>query len=362
MEHQRPVDPEAAGDDLAAGPRLELAGSRLFASWLATRNASLAFTTYQAGKVFFVGVRPDGRLSVFERTFPRCMGMGLTRGGALWLSSLHRLIRFENFLDQGERRGDHDALYVPVAAHTTGDIDVHDIHPDAEDRPVFAATRFNCLAGLSERGSFTPLWRPPFIDRLAAEDRCHLNGFCMRGGAPAYATCVSRSNVAEGWREGRRDGGVVIDVPSGEIVAGGLSMPHSPRLHDGRLWLIHSGTGEFGQVDLATGRFEPVCFLPGFARGVTFLGDHAIVGVSRPRGDRAFAGLALQERLDREGVGARCELAIVNLATGDVEHQLSVGGVVEELYDVAVLPGVTTPMALGFRTDEIRFTVKPTPL
>ncbi|MFO7854348.1 MAG: TIGR03032 family protein [Paracoccaceae bacterium] len=349
------------GDDATgAPPRLEFSGSRLFTSWLASRRASLAFTTYQAGKVFFVGLQPDGRLSVFERSFPRCMGMGRMGDGSLWLASLYQLLRFENFLEPGERREGHDAVYVPVAAHTTGDIDVHDIHPDAQDRPVFAATRFNCLATLSERGSFTPLWRPPFVDRLAAEDRCHLNGFCMRNGAPAYATCVGRSNVVEGWRESRRDGGLVIDVASGEVVAEGLSMPHSPRLHDGRLWLIQSGTGEFGHVDLATGRFEPVCFLPGFARGVAFAGEHAVVGVSRPREDRTFSGLALEERLAREGVGPRCELAIVNLSTGDVEHRLHIEGVVQELYDVAVLPGVARPMALGFRTDEIRFMVKPT--
>ncbi len=47
-----------------------------FPEWLARMGASLAFTTYQAGKVFFVGTKADGRLSVFERTFARCMGLG----------------------------------------------------------------------------------------------------------------------------------------------------------------------------------------------------------------------------------------------------------------------------------------------
>ena len=131
---------------------------------------------------------------------------------------------------------------------------------------------------LAERASFAPLWRPPFIDRLAAEDRCHLNGLAMRDGRPAFATCVAATNLAEGWREHRRDGGLVIDVASGETVAAGLSMPHSPRLHRGRLWLVQSGTGEFGHIDLATGRFEPVCFLQGFARGVAL--------PRRPRGHR----------------------------------------------------------------------------
>ena len=248
---------------------------------------------------------------------------------------------------------------MPVNGHTTGDIDIHDVHADAAGRPIFVATRFNCLATIAERASFAPLWRPPFIDRLAAEDRCHLNGFAARDGRPAYATCVAATNVVEGWREHRRDGGRVIDIATGETVAHGLSMPHSPRLYRGRLWLVQSGTGEFGHVDVVTGRFEPVCFLQGYARGLAFVGDHAVIGVSRPRENRTFEGLALNERLEREGVGPLCHLAVVNLATGDIEHRLIIEGVVEELYDVAVLPGMIRPSVIGFRTDEIRFMVRP---
>lgn len=340
-------------------PQLELTGSRLFAAWLDDQKTGLAFTTYQAGKLFMIGLNPDGGLSVFERTFDRCMGLGV-RGGQLWMSSLYQLWRFENFLDAGDRKDGHDAVFVPVTGHTTGDIDIHDIHVGADGRPVFVATRFNCLATLAEHGSFQPVWRPPFIDRIAAEDRCHLNGMATDDdGRPAYVTCVGATNVAEGWREHRRDGGVVIDVQSGETVTSGVSMPHSPRLHRGRLWLLQTGTGEFGHVDLATGAFEPICFLPGFARGVTFVGDYAVIGLSRPRENRTFEGLVLNERLEKEGVSPKCALCVVNLNTGDVEHWLEIEGVVQELYDVVALPGIVRPMALGFKTDEIRFTVRP---
>jgi uncharacterized protein (TIGR03032 family) len=343
-------------------PKLELTGSRLFTAWLAQARASLAFTTYQAGKLFLIGLKPDGRLSIFERTFPRCMGLGVAPSGTLWMSSLYQLWRFENFLDAGASKDGYNAVYMPVTGYTTGDIDVHDIHAAADGKPIFVATRFNCLATVAEQASFTPLWRPPFIDRIAAEDRCHLNGLAMCDGRPAYATCVAATNVVEGWREHRRTGGLVIDVATGGIVARRLSMPHSPRLYQGRLWLVQSGTGEFGQIDVTTGRFEPVCFLQGYARGVAFLGDHAVIGVSRPRENRTFEGLVLNERLEREGVGARCYLAMVNLTTGDVEHRLTIEGVIEELYDVAVLPGVIRPSVIGFRTDEIRFLVRPADL
>lgn len=337
--------------------RVELVGSRMFAAWLAGSRASLAFTTFELGKLFLIGVNPDGRLSIFTYPLPRCMGIGLGTGGTLWVSSLSQLWRFENYLEPGATKDHRDALYVPVTGHTTGDIDIHDIGEGAPGRPIFVATRYNCLATTSERGSFAPVWRPPFIDRLAAEDRCHMNGLAMREGRPAFVTCCASTNLADAWRGHRRDGGVVLDVATGEMVAGGLSMPHSPRWHRDRLWLLRSGTGEFGHVDLATGRFEPVCFLQGFARGITFVGDHAVIGVSRARENRDFGDLVLGERLARERAEATCGLAVVNLGTGDVEHRLELRSGVRELYDVAAIPGVVSPVLP--KPEELRLLVKP---
>ena len=123
--------------------------------------------------------------------------------------------------------------------------------------------------------------------------------------------------------------------------------------------MLQAGTGEFGRIDLDTGQFEPLCFLPGFARGLAFIGDHAVIGLSRPRENRTFEGLKLNERLEAEGVGAQCAICVVNLRTGDIEHRLEIGGIVAEIYDVTLLPDVIRPMALGFRNEEIRFTIKP---
>ena len=334
--------------------------SRLLPAWLEGQEASLAFTTYEVGKLFLVGLNEDGRLSFSERTFPRVMGLGAHPNG-FFMGSLYQLWRFDNYLAPGERYKGHDALYVPSIAHTTGDVDIHDIHL-RDAAPLFVATRFNCLAEPLPGKSFQAVWRPPFIDRLAAEDRCHLNGLAMDGDRPAYVTCVSQTNVAEGWREHRRSGGVVLQVPSGEVVASGLSMPHSPRLHDGALWLIQSGTGELGRVDLQSGRFEPVCFLPGFARGLVLHGDWAVVGVSLGRDQTdVFRGLELVDRLAREQVAPRCMIAIVNLKTGDLEHWIHVRAPISEIYDVAVLPGTRRPHLVGLRNDDIRFMINPDP-
>jgi uncharacterized protein (TIGR03032 family) len=339
---------------------LEINASRQFTPWLLEQNLSIAFTTYQAGKLFFIGLQPNGRLSVFERTFERCMGL-YAQGSTLCMSTLYQLWRFENILEPGEAHDNYDAVYLPQMSYVTGDLDIHDItlsqriaEKSEPQSLVFVNTLFSCLATVSETHSFTPLWQPPFISKLAAEDRCHLNGLAMRDGQPRYVTTVSQSDVGEGWRDKRADGGCVIDIESNELVATGLSMPHSPRWYRDKLWLLHSGTGEFGYIDLARGSFEPVAFCPGYQRGLAFHGDFAIVGISQPRHNKTFSGLALDEQLRAKDAEPRCGLLVIDLRTGDIVHSLRLEGVIEELYDVVTLPGVRRPMAIGFRTDEIR--------
>ena len=336
---------------------LVLSSSRQFPQWLAEQNLSLAFTTYQAGKLFLIGLKPDGRLSVFERSLARCMGLAASASG-LYIASLFQVWRFENTLAPGEDYRGHDRLFAPRMSWVTGDLDIHDIALGKAQRPVFANTLFSCLSTLSEEASFAPLWRPPFISKLAAEDRCHLNGLAMRDGAPAYVTAVGRSDVADGWREHRKGGGLLIDVASGESVVTGLSMPHSPRAHKGEWYLTNAGTGEFGRADLKRGKFEPIAFCPGYLRGLAFADRFAIVTLSLPRESGTFQGLALDEQLKTRGAEARCGLMVIDLKTGDAPHWLRLEGVVKELYDVAVLPGVKRPAAIGFKSDEIRRVLK----
>jgi uncharacterized protein (TIGR03032 family) len=334
-------------------PQLEFLPSRQFPNWLAEHGLSLAFTTYQAGKLFFIGVQPNGRLSVFERTFNRCMGLW-SNGQTLWMSTLFQLWRFENALQPGESHDGCDRLYVPQLAYTTGDLDVHDLGVDGEGRPLFVNTLFSCLARPSDAKSFRPIWRPGFITRLAPEDRCHLNGLAMAGGSPRYATAVSDSDVADGWRDRRVDGGVVIDVPANEIVVRGLSMPHSPRLHEDRLWVLDSGKGRFGCCDPQSGTFEEVAFCPGYQRGLAFHRNFAIVGLSQPRENKTFAGLPLDDALRARKAEPQCALLVIDLKSGGIVHWLKIQGFVHELYDVVCLPGIHRPQALGFKTDEIR--------
>lgn len=330
--------------------------SRHFSEWLAVQKISLAFTTYQAGKLFFVGTQPSGRTGVFERTFNRAMGL-CTAGQSLWLSTAFQIWRFENVLEPHNSDGEFDRLYVPRSCHVTGDIDVHDIALNEDGTPVFVSTLFGCLATISDQYSFEPIWTPKWTSKLAAEDRCHLNGLAMENGQPKYVTACSQSDVVDGWRNQKIDGGCLVDVESREVVASGFSMPHSPRLYRDQLWLLDSGRGQLGRVDRSTGTFESVAFLPGYPRGLTFTGDYAIVGVSKPRHEKTFTGLPLDLELSRRKANAQCGLFVIDLRSGDCVHWLHIEGSIVELYDVVVLPGVRRPKAFGFQTDEIRHNV-----
>ncbi len=332
---------------------LEIQTSRQFPNFLAEQGISLALTTYQAGKLFLLGTRPDGRLSVFERTLERCMGLHAT-AEALHVATLYQIWKFQNVLPPGTTQNEHDAVFTPRMSWVTGDLDVHDLALGADGTPVFVNTLFSCLASVSATASFTPLWKPRFISRLAAEDRCHLNGMAMRDGKPAFATAVGQSDVADGWREHRRSGGCLIDVESGEVAVTGLSMPHSPRWHNGKLWMLNAGTGDFGWADTAAGKFEPVAFCAGYARGLSLIGDFALIGLSLPRDNKTFTGLPLDDELTRRGAEPRCAVLVIDLRTGDTVHWARFTGVVTELYDVAAIPGSRRPSAIGFRSDEIR--------
>ena len=336
---------------------IELNASRYFTAWLYEQNLSLVFSTYQGGKIFFIGLQSNGKMSVFERSFERCMGLHATEN-TIWLSSLYQMWRLENILEPGQFQNGYDCLYVPQMSYITGDLDIHDLvvgnwKDTVVDRPIFVNTLFSCLATLSSTHSFTPLWKPSFISRLAVEDRCHLNGLAMVDKKPKYVTLIGQSDVADGWRDWRNDGGCVIDVESNEVVVSGLSMPHSPRWYRQKLWLLNAGTGEFGYADLDRAKFVPVAFCPGYLRGLAFAGDYAVVGLSKPR-NRTFTGLPLDERLTYQGVKPRCGIVVIDLRTGDCVHSLQLEGIIEELYDVAIIPQRRRPMAIGIKNDEVR--------
>lgn len=325
-----------------------------FAAFLHAQRIAVAFTACLADELHLLGCTASGQLSVDVQTFRKPMGL-CARGGTLWLTTLSHLYRLENILLPGQLL---DAMYshcyVPRTGHFTGTIDCHDIGLTAAGEPLFVATRYNCLAATSPVHSFRPVWRPKFISELVAEDRCHLNGLAMRDGAPAYVTACAATDRYGGWRDHLRDGGIVIDLAADAVVCDGLSMPHSPRFHRGRIWLLDSGRGTLGWVDAngsGSRRFRPVASCPGFARGLAFHGPYALVAVSRPRYDD-FAGLDLQHRLRDVGEQAWCGIQVIDTDTGRCLHELRIDGPVREIYDLAVLPDVSCPRSVSSLDDD----------
>ena len=334
--------------------------------FLGAQRIALAVSSYQSGKFYLLGQNVDGGLMVDERFFRKAMGICVPDKDTILLATLFQIVRFRNVLNEGEQINNvFDACYVPRETYVTGEIDAHDVGVLTDGRVVFVNTLYNCLATPSPRHSFTPLWKPPFISAIVKEDRCHLNGLAMADGVPRYVTAVSRSDTIDGWRDRRAAGGVVIDVQSGEIVTSGLSMPHSPRIHGGRLWVLNSGTGELGWIEPGAGggggKFRALAFCPGFLRGLGFYGDHAFVGLSKPRYER-FEGLALDQKLADADSEPWCGVQVIDLRTGACVHWFRLDGAVAELYDLAVVPGAMRPMALGFASNEILGLITHDPL
>jgi len=254
-----------------------------FPDLVARAGGSLLVSTYQTGKLIVARNDATG-LNTHFRNFDKPMGMAVAPG-RFALGTRTEVWDFRNMPEVApklEPQGTHDACFLPRNRHTTGDIAIHEI-AFAQGELWAVATAFSCLATLDAQHSFVPRWKPPFISELGPGDRCHLNGLAIVDDAPKYVTALGTTDEPGAWRERKADGGVVIDVPSGEIVLSALSMPHSPRLVNGRLVFLQSGKGELCSADLQTGEIETIAELPGFTRGMEILGPVAFIGLSQIR-------------------------------------------------------------------------------
>ncbi|WP_165229042.1 TIGR03032 family protein [Aquisphaera insulae] len=307
-------------------------------------GGSLLVSTYQAGKVAVVAPGQGGSLDLTFRNFDKAMGMAIAPGRiAVGARGMAWILRDEPPIARRlEPAGSRDACYLARSAIVTGEIFIHEMAWSGES--LWAVnTLFSCLCNLDPGYAFIPRWKPPFISALAAEDRCHLNGMAFAAGSPRFVTALGRADSPGGWRPGKVDGGVVIDVASGETAVRGLCMPHSPRLHAGRLWVLDSGRGRLVQADPATGELTEVAEVPGYARGLAFDGPLAFVGLSRIRETSTFGGLPIAERRG----GLKCGVAVVDLRDGRNIGLLEFQTGVDEIFDVQVLPGVRSPAFIG---------------
>jgi uncharacterized protein (TIGR03032 family) len=338
----------------AGPPPLRSVHTASFAPLLEHLDISLLVTTYQAGKLVILRAQ-DGVVNTHFRGFNKPMGLAcdgqrLALGTALEVWEFHNVPAVARKLDPP---GTHDACFLPRTSHITGDVQIHEMawararsqesglrSQEEEPELWFVNTRFSCLASRAVNHSFVPRWRPPFISALAPEDRCHLNGLGLRDGQVRYVTALGATDTPGGWRADKPSGGILMEVPSGEIIARGLSMPHAPRWHGGRLWLLESGS--LGVVDEANGRYQAVAALPGFTRGLDFHGRFAFVGLSQVRESAIFSGIAIAERPERA-----CGVWVLDTVTGQTVAFMKFEEAVQEIFAVQVLPGRRCPDVLN---------------
>lgn len=317
-------------------------------------GASLIVSTYQLGKL--VAFRShQGRMSMLLRTFDKAMGVAVD-ADRLAIGTRDQIWFLRNspeHAQQLEPVGRHDRCYIPRSSHVTGDIGVHEIAWAGEELWL-TNTRFSCLCTLDEDYSFVPRWQPSFITQLAPGDCCHLNGLAIADGLPKYVTVFAETDLPEGWRAHKVGGGCLIDVPSGETVARGLSMPHSPRICDGRVWVLDSGTGRLVTIDPQDGHITTVAELPGFTRGLAFADGLAFIGLSQIRETSTFGDLPITERLKPHE--RKCGVWVVELASGKTIGFIEFDSAVHEIFDVQILMGTRFPGIVGLQKDAIHNT------
>lgn len=308
-------------------------------------GCSLALTTYQSGKVILLSPSAE-RLVQLPRTFPNAMGLAVFEQ-RMAVATTDQVVVLSNAPELAasfpRQPGRYDSLFVPRATFHTGPMAIHDMAWGRDGRLYAVNTVCSCLALVEPRDNFTPIWRPPFIARLAPFDHCHLNGLAMLDGRPRYLTALGTSDTPQGWRENKLTGGVLLDFESGEVVLEGLAMPHSPRLVDERLFLLNSAACELLEVDPERRTTTVAARLPGFARGLAACGDYLFVGLSQLRHDhRVFGDLPIAQARD-----LYCGVLCFHLPSGRVAGELRYLRTCKEIYDVQVLPGLLRPGILG---------------
>lgn len=316
---------------------------------LTKTNSSVVMSTYQTNRV--ITLREElGKLNTHYIALPKPMGIALGPNGRLAVGTQREVVTYRNQVAVARKRTTpkvRDACFIPRGTHVTGDIAIHDMAYSGTELWI-VNTRFSALCTLDDDHNFTPRWRPPFVSAFAAEDRCHLNGMTLVDGQPKYVTCLAATDTAGGWRQHKEDGGVIVDVETNQILVEGLSMPHSPRWYNNQLFVLESGKGSIGRVDLANGRVDTIAELPGFTRGLAFLGPYALVGLSQVR-ESMFGGLPLTRR-----EGERyCGVWIVDLRNGQIAGFLRFEGTVHEIFDVQAMANVSYPEILDLSDETV---------
>ncbi|MFT6704941.1 MAG: hypothetical protein ACJA2T_001487, partial [Gammaproteobacteria bacterium] len=329
---------------------LQSKSTQSFVELLKQARVSLAVSTYQAGKLILMREDNNG-LNTHFVALEKPMGMALngprlSLGSGPWVIDYYNMPAVAPKIKPLDR---HDACYLARSIHITGDIDIHEMGYDKQGELWVVNTKMSCLCTLSREHSVVPRWKPPFITGYDLSDRCHLNGLTMKDGEATWVTALGTTDHAGGWRENKAFGGILMEVKTGRMVCEGLSMPHSPRWHNDKLWVLESGAGSLLEIDPQSGEKTLIAEMPGFCRGLDFIGDYALVGLSQVRETAVFAGLPLTQRVaERE-----CGVYIIDTVRKQIAGFVVFTGGVQEIFAVQVIPA-TFPAVLDVTDPMVR--------
>jgi uncharacterized protein (TIGR03032 family) len=297
--------------------------------------ATIAISTYQAGKLVLISPQNSESFSILPRSFAKPMGMEL-QDNRLVLATKDEVIIFENSTELAKyypnKPNYYDNLYVPRATFYTGQVDMHDVAFGKEG--IWAVnTSFSCLCLVNGFYNFIPKWQPPFISELVSEDRCHLNGLVLENGVPRFISGLGQTNSPQGWRGNIVAGGFLWDLQTNKPILENLPMPHSPILYKNELYMLLSASGELIKIDILNKSYKVIKNLNGFCRGLDIYGDYLFVGMSKLRKNSStFAKLPFAEKADWAGI------KVIHLPTaafvGEIQFQTSV----DEIYSVKIFP------------------------
>jgi uncharacterized protein (TIGR03032 family) len=313
-----------------------------FAELLTNLNISLVISTYQAGKLITLSPQDTDKLVQLPRTFDNVMGLAV-KDDTLAAATKYNVEILKNDTRLAplypNKPNTYDHIYIPQATYHTGPLALHDM-AFLNDKLVAVNTMFSTLAYIDDTQSFTPFWQPPFITELEPEDRCHLNGLAIENNEIKYLTALGNSNEKNGWRENKINGGILMEYPSGKIILDGLSMPHSPRIYNGKLYVLNSAQGELIEVDVKNHSYEVLLKLDGFLRGMDRFGDYLFIAGSKLRhNNETFKNLPISET---SFSGIIAIYLPTKTVIGKFEYKMSV----DEIYDVKVLPDTLRPNIL----------------
>lgn len=308
----------------------------------------IAISTYQAGKVIFIGADDDKNLFQIPVTFKKPMGITVMKN-RLAVATLNEIQVFSgtavNAKNYPENPEFYDRLYLPRAVYYCGETDLHDLS-FGKGGMWGVNTRFSCLSTYDIDYSFHPRWKPPFISTITPEDRCHLNGLAMKNGTPAFVTALSKTDTKEGWREDITNTGVLMKTPSGEIILDKLAMPHSPRIINGKLYILLSASGQLIKVDTENKNYSVEAEYPAFIRGMTSMGKYLFIGMSKVReSSKTFNKLPVSKMSKHAGV------IVYDLEAKKFIGEIRYLSTVEEIYDVQMISGTKRPGMLSTLND-----------